>query len=203
MRLFITRIFAALAAAAAATGAAAPTEEPAWRDLLHSFQSAPIDFFHLGDDGVLQHFNESGTVLNYTTLSPQQISQALYTSSLNNVEEEEYLSQVFRNVDDRNVKGSALMNPPAYIYTTNFLNNRKLSETSEVPQSNLDLSPRQQCVPRHCVPSGSWQGDDWLNNDAENPPELPEGGDTPAPDPFLNVLWHSADNDMQASSKLA
>ncbi|KAK6831751.1 hypothetical protein RU639_002544 [Aspergillus parasiticus] len=47
------------------------------------------------------------------------------------------------------------------------------------------------------------QGDDWLNNDAENPPELPEGGDTAAPDPFLNVLWHSGDNDMQASSKLA
>ncbi|KAB8204089.1 hypothetical protein BDV34DRAFT_226830 [Aspergillus parasiticus] len=141
MRLSITRNFAILLAAAA-TCAAAPIEEPSWRDLLRSFQSAPTDFLHLGDDGVLRHFNESGAVLNYTTLSPQQISRTLYTSSLNTAEEEEYLSRVFRNVDGRNVKGSALLNPPAYIYPTNFLNNRKLSETSEVPQSNLDPSLR-------------------------------------------------------------
>ena len=125
--------------------------------MLVSFENAnPTDFFHLGDDGVLRHFNESGAVLNYAPLSPQQISQALSdTSSLNTAEEKEHLFSVFENVDGRNVKGPALLNPPAYIYPTSFLGNRKPSETSEVPRSNLGLNPRQHCVSRRCFPGES------------------------------------------------
>lgn len=123
-------------------------------DLLASFETAkPTDFFHLGDDGVLRHFNESGAVLEYAPLSPQQISQALSdTSSLNTAEEKEHLSLVFENVDGRDVKGLALLNPPAYIYPAGFLANRKPAETSEVPRSDLSLNPRQHCPSRRCFP---------------------------------------------------
>ncbi|KAE8312841.1 hypothetical protein BDV41DRAFT_577269 [Aspergillus transmontanensis] len=141
--------------ATAATCAATPTEEPSWRDLMRSFEIVnPTDFIHLGDDGVLRHFNESGTVLNYAPLSPQQITQMLSdTSSLDTEAEKEHLSQVFRGVDGRTVKGPALLNPPAEIYPTNFLNNTgKASEVSEVPQSDHALDPRQHCPSRRCVP---------------------------------------------------
>ncbi|KAE8352572.1 hypothetical protein BDV28DRAFT_148924 [Aspergillus coremiiformis] len=157
MRLSIQQILATLVAAAAATCAAVPTEEPSWRDVLFSFENAnPTDFFHLGNDGVLRHFSESGRVLNYAPLSPQQISQALSdTSSFSTAEEKEHLSQVFENVDGRNVKGLALLNPPAYIYPTSFLANRRPSETSEVPQSDLGLNPKLGCVARRCYPRDS------------------------------------------------
>lgn len=124
---------------------------------MYSFESAnSTDFFHLGDDGVLRHFNESGAVLNYAPLSPQQISQSLSdTSSLDAAEKKEHLSQVFKNVDGRNIKGSALLNPPANIYPTSFLSNRKPSEVSEVPRSDLSLNPRQHCAHHRCFPGES------------------------------------------------
>ncbi|KAK6824129.1 hypothetical protein RU639_004921 [Aspergillus parasiticus] len=154
MRLSVQKMFTALVATAA-TCAATPTEEPSWRDLMRSFEIVnPTDFIHLGDDGVLRHFNESGTVLNYAPLNPQQITQMLSdTSSLDTEAEKEHLSQVFRGVDGRTVKGPALLNPPAEIYPTNFLNNTgKASEVSEVPQSDHALDPRQHCPSRRCVP---------------------------------------------------
>ena len=123
---------------------------------MYSFEDVnPADFFHLGDDGVLRHFNESGAVLNYAPLSPQQISQALSdtSSSLDTAEKKEHLSQVIDNVDGRHVKGSALLNPPADIYPSSFLSNRKPSSgTSGFPRSDLGLNPRQQCVHRRCFP---------------------------------------------------
>ncbi|KAF7169058.1 hypothetical protein CNMCM5623_001890 [Aspergillus felis] len=153
MRLTIEHIFAALLAAAA-TCAAAPTDEPSWRDLMSSFESInPTDFIHLGDDGVLRHFNESGAVLNYAPLSPQQISQALSdTSSRDTEEDKEHLSQVFKGVDGRTVRDPAFLYPPAEIYPTNFLNNKKPSDMSEVPRSDLGLGPRQHCPSRSCTP---------------------------------------------------
>ncbi|GFF37923.1 lactobacillus up-regulated protein [Aspergillus lentulus] len=123
MRLTIKEIFSALHAAAA-TCAAAPTEEPSWRDLMSSFESTNLtDFIHLGDDRVLRHFNESGAVLNYAPLSPQQISQALSdTSSRDALEDKERFSEVFSGVDGRTVRTPALLNPPEEIYPTNLLN---------------------------------------------------------------------------------
>jgi hypothetical protein len=93
---------------------------------MSSFESTnPTDFIHLGDDGVLRHFNESDAVLNYAPLSPQQISQALSdTSSRDTKEDKEHLSQVFKSVDGRTVRGPAVLNPPEEIYPTNFLNNQ-------------------------------------------------------------------------------
>lgn len=107
-------------------------------------------------DGVLRHFNELGAVLNYEPLSPQQISQSFSdTSSLDAAEKKEHLSQVFENMDGRNVNGSALLNPPANIYPTSFLSNQKPSEASEVPRSDLGLNPRQHCAHHHCFPGES------------------------------------------------
>lgn len=119
---------------------------------MYSFENAnPTDFFHLGDDGVLRHFNKSGAVLNYAPLSPQQISQSLSdTSSLDTAEKKQHFSQVFENVDGRHVKGPALLNPPAHIYPTSFLNNRRPSEASEVPRADLSLNPRQECAHHRC-----------------------------------------------------
>ncbi|KAL5362927.1 hypothetical protein BJX96DRAFT_154880 [Aspergillus floccosus] len=87
MRLSTKQIFVALLAATATTCAAEPTEEPSWRKLMFSFESVkPTDFIHLGDDGVLRHFNQSGAVLNFAPLSPQQISQALSDTSSRDTE---------------------------------------------------------------------------------------------------------------------
>lgn len=126
-------------------------------EVLFSFEGAnPTDFFHLGDDGVLRHFNESGTVLNYAQLSPPQISQALAdTSSINTAEEKDHISSVFENLDVHDVQGSALLNPLAYIYPTGFLSNCNLSEWSEVLLPDLGLSARQHCVSRRCYPSNN------------------------------------------------
>lgn len=121
---------------------------------MSSFESTNLtDFIHLGDDRVLRHFNESGAVLNYAPLSPQQISQALSdTSSRDTLENKEHFSEVFSGVDGRTVRAPALLNPPEEIYPTNFLNNQKPSDTFEVPRFDLGLGPRQHCASRACTP---------------------------------------------------
>ncbi|PKX90129.1 uncharacterized protein P174DRAFT_289479 [Aspergillus novofumigatus IBT 16806] len=98
----------------------ATSKEPSWRDLMSSFESTdPTDFIHLGDDGVLRHFNESGAILNYAPLSPQQISQALSdTSSRDTAEDKGHFFQVFNGVDGRTVRAPALLYPPEELFPT-------------------------------------------------------------------------------------
>ncbi|KAE8150834.1 hypothetical protein BDV25DRAFT_139429 [Aspergillus avenaceus] len=154
MHFPIQKVLTTLIAAAALCAATLTNEQTPWKEVLHSFKNAnPTDFFHLGDDGVLRHFTRTGIVLDYAQLSPQQISQSLADSSSRyTAEENEHLARVFQNIDGRNVKGSALLNPPAHIYPTPFLSNRETSDALEDGSLlNLALNPRQECPHKRCT----------------------------------------------------
>ena len=57
-----------------------------------------LAFNHIGDDGVLRSFHPSGSVIDYVKLTPEHTQRMLQRWGKN-----DYLAQIFDDVDGRNV----------------------------------------------------------------------------------------------------
>ncbi|BDD63553.1 hypothetical protein MAP00_008428 [Monascus purpureus] len=115
--------------------------EPTYGEIRAPFKKtkSPDGFYHLGDDS-------NGVVIQYAQLSPQQIQQALSEdAAFYTPEQNEHLANVFKDVDGRNVQGSALLYPgPDICPPVLFANSSSSAAAAEGGVSPLELQPRHE-----------------------------------------------------------
>ncbi|QSS52508.1 hypothetical protein I7I53_08167 [Histoplasma capsulatum var. duboisii H88] len=115
-------------------------------DMLYSVETDTNGILHLADDGILRSFDETGNVIDYRRLNNSHLRAvaSLYSKDIN-----DYLLNIWNNIDGFAVEEKAIWHPPTDLYPLPLLQ-KSQSISSSITHHSL-LHRIVYCADVHCT----------------------------------------------------